>query len=244
MQTGEKLMCVLGMISIMMALGGCESMHSSGRASTVEPLLIPQHIPVKGRKTVAAPREFVEVPAERIEPLEIIPLPVAPVPPTETVMEIERAAQTGRGGGPPARRELPTVLFSYDSWLLSREAKQQLREAGRWMRQFFPGELEVSGHADSRGTEAYNQALGLRRANAVTTYLTSLGIQDTLMRSTTFGELQPVCVEESESCYAANRRAVVVVEEQQGNTLLSELHTFPKESSDMKNAAEWRNDDE
>ena len=64
----------------------------------------------------------------------------------------------------------------------------------------------IEGHADSRGTNEYNLALGDRRAAAVRDYLASLGVAADRMLGVSRGEETPQCTEEEEACWQRNRR--------------------------------------
>jgi peptidoglycan-associated lipoprotein len=66
--------------------------------------------------------------------------------------------------------------------------------------------LRISGHADSRGSDEYNLALGQRRASAAKRYLTDRGIDAGRIDVTSRGEESPTCTEESEGCWSQNRR--------------------------------------
>ena len=78
----------------------------------------------------------------------------------------------------------------------------------RAQRQFM---VTIEGHADERGTNEYNLALGERRANAVSDYLGSLGVAGDRLRTISYGEERPVCTESDESCWSQNRRAHMVI---------------------------------
>ena len=67
--------------------------------------------------------------------------------------------------------------------------------------------VRISGHADERGSDEYNLALGQRRAAAAKRYLTERGVSDGRIETASFGEEQPVAAGGDESAYAANRRA-------------------------------------
>jgi peptidoglycan-associated lipoprotein len=67
--------------------------------------------------------------------------------------------------------------------------------------------LRISGHADERGSDEYNLALGQRRAAATKRYLTERGVGDGRIETASFGEEQPIAAGGDESSYAANRRA-------------------------------------
>ena len=71
--------------------------------------------------------------------------------------------------------------------------------------------MTIEGHADERGTNEYNLALGDKRANAVRDYLTSLGVDAGRLRTLSYGEERPVCTESEESCWSQNRRGHMVI---------------------------------
>ena len=70
--------------------------------------------------------------------------------------------------------------------------------------------ISIQGHADERGSNEYNLALGDRRAKTVKMYLADLGVTADLS-TVTFGEERPVCLESFEECWSKNRRAEFVV---------------------------------
>jgi peptidoglycan-associated lipoprotein len=69
----------------------------------------------------------------------------------------------------------------------------------------------IEGHADERGTNEYNLALGERRAKATMDYLVSRGIQAARITITSLGEERPLCADRKEACWAKNRRARFLV---------------------------------
>ena len=71
----------------------------------------------------------------------------------------------------------------------------------------------VEGHCDERGTAEYNLALGERRATAAKNYLVALGIDANRMQTISYGKERPVCTESTESCWAQNRRDVIVLQQ-------------------------------
>ena len=71
--------------------------------------------------------------------------------------------------------------------------------------------IRISGHADERGSDEYNLALGMRRAAAAKLYLTQRGIDASRIETVSYGEERPVCQEHDESCWAKNRRAEFAV---------------------------------
>lgn len=67
--------------------------------------------------------------------------------------------------------------------------------------------IRISGHADERGSDEYNLALGQRRAAAVKQYLVQHGIADSRIETVSYGEERPIAQGSDEGAYAQNRRA-------------------------------------
>ncbi|RMH41506.1 MAG: OmpA family protein [Alphaproteobacteria bacterium] len=107
--------------------------------------------------------------------------------------------------------EVPTtVTFAFDSARLDENAKAVLRQQADWIRQFPEVRFRVYGHTDKVGSEAYNKALGLRRARAVVNYLVSQGVSRSRLEAVvSFGETQPLIVTEGRE--RRNRRTVTEV---------------------------------
>jgi peptidoglycan-associated lipoprotein len=105
-----------------------------------------------------------------------------------------------------SEKPLGDVQFAYDASDLSEPARGILQRDSDWMKKWTSTKVMVEGHADSRGTNEYNLALGERRADAVRDYLVSLGIPTDRITIVSKGEEQPFCSEESEACWQQNRR--------------------------------------
>jgi peptidoglycan-associated lipoprotein len=67
-------------------------------------------------------------------------------------------------------------------------------------------QVRISGHADDRGSDEYNLALGNRRAAAAKRYLVSKGVADARIAIVSFGEERPVAMGADEASWAQNRR--------------------------------------
>jgi peptidoglycan-associated lipoprotein len=67
--------------------------------------------------------------------------------------------------------------------------------------------LRITGHTDDRGADEYNLALGQRRAAAAKRFLTQRDVDAARVEIASVGEERPVCTEETEACWARNRRA-------------------------------------
>ena len=110
-----------------------------------------------------------------------------------------------------AQKPLDDVFFALDSAELDDASRATLDKNAAFMKKWAGVRITVEGHADSRGTNEYNLALGERRANVTRDYLGSLGIDLARVAMVSKGEEQPVCTEQVESCYMQNRRAHVVI---------------------------------
>lgn len=107
--------------------------------------------------------------------------------------------------------EVPTTInFAFDSAQLDAQARTILTQQAQWIKQFPEVRFRVYGHTDSVGSAAYNKRLGLRRAQAAVSFLTSHGISRSRLEAVvSFGETQPVIV--SSGRELANRRTVTEV---------------------------------
>lgn len=103
-----------------------------------------------------------------------------------------------------------TVNFAFDSTVLEADARATLLRQADWIRQFPEVRFRVYGHTDLVGSQAYNQSLGLRRAQAVVAFLTSQGIDRSRLEAVvSFGETQPLVATENRE--RRNRRTVTEV---------------------------------
>ena len=105
-----------------------------------------------------------------------------------------------------AKGVLADVFFAYDSVDINAEARTVLQKNTDYLKRWASTKVMVEGHADARGSNEYNLALGERRAGAARDYVVSLGIPMDRVTIVSKGEEAPVCRELNEACYAKNRR--------------------------------------
>ena len=103
-----------------------------------------------------------------------------------------------------------SVHFAFDSALLSEQAQQILISKADNLRTNSEVRVIVEGHCDERGTDAYNLALGERRAEAVKKFLIDLGISANRLNTISYGEERPIASGQNEASWAKNRRAQLV----------------------------------
>lgn len=98
------------------------------------------------------------------------------------------------------------VYFDFDRSDIKPQFQSTLNSIADIMKEHTDLTLTVEGHCDERGTEAYNLALGERRANAAREFLVRAGVPASRIQTRSYGEERPVCTVSNESCWSQNRR--------------------------------------
>jgi peptidoglycan-associated lipoprotein len=99
-----------------------------------------------------------------------------------------------------------SIYFDYDSFVVKDEFKPLLEQHARFLARNGQMKMLIQGNADERGSREYNLALGQKRAEAVKKALLLLGAKEAQLESVSLGEEKPACMEQTESCWAQNRR--------------------------------------
>jgi outer membrane protein OmpA-like peptidoglycan-associated protein len=103
------------------------------------------------------------------------------------------------------------VTFATDSADLSSAFFEVLNSVGKVLKEFDQTVVEVAGHTDSTGSEAYNQALSDRRASSVAQYFAAKNISMQRLISVGMGESRPVADNGTAEGRQANRRVEITV---------------------------------
>jgi outer membrane protein OmpA-like peptidoglycan-associated protein len=103
------------------------------------------------------------------------------------------------------------VLFSFNSDNLGSNAQSNLDKLVNILNRYPDTDITVIGHTDSKGTDAYNQGLSERRANAVISYLRTHNIKSTRLNAKGMGESDPIATNDTEEGRARNRRVEFVI---------------------------------
>ena len=103
------------------------------------------------------------------------------------------------------------ITFAFDSSNLQSQFLPVLDNVAGTLNQYNQTIVEVAGHTDSVGTDAYNQALSERRANAVAGYLGSKGIMQQRTIVVGAGETRPVASNDTDAGRAQNRRVEITL---------------------------------
>ena len=130
------------------------------------------------------------------------------------------------------------ALFAFDSAELTAEGKtnidERIKELEPEISTAFSG--IIIGHTDSTGSAEYNLGLSMRRAQAVSDYLVSTGVDADILREVGRGEEEPIASNDTEEGRAQNRRVqVIAVAEPRALDAIRfpSVVLFPRRSADL-----------
>ncbi|MDD5726971.1 MAG: peptidoglycan-associated lipoprotein Pal [Victivallales bacterium] len=130
---------------------------------------------------------------------------------TDSINIDSMGAATKDGWTPVRNVSLPTIYFAYESSVIGMSERQKLQQVAQYLKSNSEFGLIIEGNCDERGSAEYNRALGERRAIAVRDYLMSSGINAERFKTISYGEDRPAVKGSSETAYAKNRRADLVL---------------------------------
>ena len=99
-----------------------------------------------------------------------------------------------------------SVFFDYDTDRIRDEFRPLLQAHAKYLADNAGAKMLVQGNCDERGSREYNLALGQRRAEAVRRMLVLMGARESQIEPVSLGEEKPRCTEQTEACWAQNRR--------------------------------------
>jgi outer membrane protein OmpA-like peptidoglycan-associated protein len=127
----------------------------------------------------------------------------------------EKTAGTGvdvvRDGDNLLLRMPSGITFAYDSDAVQPQFQPTLNEVASVLTQYPKTYIDIYGHTDADGSEAYNQGLSERRATSVQNYLAAKGVQSVRMATKGYGETQPIASNETAEGKAQNRRVEIKI---------------------------------
>jgi OOP family OmpA-OmpF porin len=153
---------------------------------------------------------------------DLIPKPPPPPPPPAPVVVPPPPPRAPAPAPAPVPVAPPKVVsekvtyaadafFDFDKATLKPEGKAKLDELASKIKSFTLEVVIAVGHTDSVGSDAYNQKLSLRRAEAVKAYLVSKGIEANRVYTEGKGEKQPLADNKTADGRAKNRRVEIEV---------------------------------
>ena len=154
---------------------------------------------------IAAPRAAAPAPAPA--PRAAAPAPAAAAP--------RAAAPAARPAPPPAAATKVTyaadTFFDFNKSVLKADGKAKLDDLAGKVKAINLEVIIAVGHTDSVGSDAYNQKLSVKRADAVKAYLITKGIEKNRVYTEGKGEKQPVADNKTDAGRSKNRRVEIEV---------------------------------
>jgi len=103
------------------------------------------------------------------------------------------------------------VTFGFNSSDLNSKFHPVLDKVAGTLTEYNKTVIEVAGHTDNVGSDAYNQQLSERRAGSVADYLSGHGVQRTRLVTVGAGEGHPIATNDTEEGRAQNRRVEITI---------------------------------
>jgi len=117
---------------------------------------------------------------------------------------------SGQLSDPNSPLSIRTIYFEHDSAQIDSQGQSALNAHAEFLSLNPKQQLVIEGHTDETGTRDYNLSLGERRSNAVADFLSASGVSSQQMEVRSFGEENPVSLEQSESARQLNRRVELI----------------------------------
>lgn len=111
----------------------------------------------------------------------------------------------------PSNLKFDTIYFDFDKSDIRSDQRSAINRNAELLSKYSTVRIQIEGHCDERGTNAYNLALGQRRADAAKQFLVEYGISSSRISTVSYGEERPVDTGHSESAWAKNRRCEFII---------------------------------
>ena len=99
------------------------------------------------------------------------------------------------------------IYFDFDKYNIRDDQMPKVEELAKLLKENSSNyTVRIEGNCDEWGSEEYNYALGLKRANSVKNALIRLGVDPKKLTVISYGELNPVCTAHARWCWRKNRR--------------------------------------
>lgn len=102
------------------------------------------------------------------------------------------------------------VYFDFDQDTVKPEYQSVISCHAKYLHDRSSARMTLQGNTDERGSRAYNQALGERRANSISQAMQAAGASPNQLTVISYGEERPTCSESNDHCWSQNRRVEIV----------------------------------
>jgi peptidoglycan-associated lipoprotein len=100
-----------------------------------------------------------------------------------------------------------SIYFALDEFVVENDGKNVVQSHAAYLSKNPAQKITIEGNADEQGSREYNLALGQKRAHAVKTAMTILGVKEAQIETVSWGEERPVATEHTPEAWSKNRRA-------------------------------------
>lgn len=205
----------LASLAILVLASGCAKRPQMTVASAPPPVVAPPAPPAPSPAPPAVAESPAPPPAPATPPAEAPSPPAPPAVVKESPREAPAAPVAERPARPPhpprefmANDALKTIHFDFDKADIRTGDAEVLLASAKWLNDNPDQLVLIEGHCDSRGTNEYNLALGERRARVAMSFFMAHGVAANRITVVSYGEERPLCGEETEECWARNRRGM------------------------------------
>lgn len=119
---------------------------------------------------------------------------------------ITNASPADSSANGSAGSQIVSVYFDYDKYDIREDMMETVKGNADLLKN---KTFKLEGNCDEFGSDEYNFALGLKRANAVKTALVNEGVAADSISMVSLGEGNPTCTDKTQECWAKNRRVEV-----------------------------------
>ncbi|MBI5328468.1 MAG: peptidoglycan-associated lipoprotein Pal [Deltaproteobacteria bacterium] len=155
--------------------------------------------------------------AAAVKEEKIAEQPVTEAPVSEAAAQAGKEASAAAAAGDEMTEltkkdeALFAVYFDFDRFTIMDDMKPVLDKNAQWLKKKDGVKIQIQGHADERGTNEYNIALGERRAQGIKKYLVDSGVNEARLFTISYGEEKPADPGHTEEAWAKNRRGEFVI---------------------------------
>lgn len=217
LEVRRVLFCSARLVLIVLGMSGCKAKYP--KCDSDESCISQNEVCVFGQcqecrdDTQCAQKYPTEHRVCNLGRCDVVPQPITstPAPPEEREYAKKGTVSiTCRTNNPKKPLALDPIYFEFDQYELNTGAQLSLQHNVDCLAQVSGLPIILDGHSDERGTQEYNLALGEKRADTVFKFIKTLGADVRTIVTRSKGENEPVCEQQTDNCWAQNRRVEFV----------------------------------